>query len=159
MKLSLKMANKNRKPRNSPKKSRKPRKARKAAAPPPKRRVRRLPKATQVTGDEIDIALEDLVNKTPLERKIEAKIAADEETHQNLLISTNYEESSPFDPDEDIDCEPENRNKMYEVPPKARSPEPGNSSTVEPIESPVPQLDVQDLMLTAANRAYEYYFN
>lgn len=157
------MANKNRKPRKPAKKpTRNAQKVKKPAATQPKKRIRRSVKSTQVTGVEIDDALEDLANRTPLERKIDQKLTADEESHKNLLISTNYEESSPFDPDEDIDCEPENRTKMYEVPPKRRSPEAGNSCVEdEPVDNVQPPQEehTYSRMERAANREYDYYFN
>lgn len=51
-----------------------------------------------------------------------------EDAYPNILLTVNYEEGSPFDPDEDVDDEPENRKKMYEVPPKARTPEEGSTN-------------------------------
>lgn len=132
--------------------AKKPRKAK--AAAPPRRRIKRSAKSTQVTGPEIDKEFNDLLDKTPVERKIEGKMVADEEDHLGMLISTNYEEPSPFDPDEDIDEEPENRTKMYEVPPKPRSPERGNSATNEPVGE-----ESQDEQTKLANRAYECFFN
>lgn len=153
------MANKNRKTRQTAKKpTRKSQRVKKTAATQPKKRIRRSIKSTQVTGEEIDDALEDLANRTPLERKIDQKLTADEESHKNLLISTNYEESSPFDPDEDIDCEPENRKKMYEVPPKARSPDNGNPCVEDNVQ-PQPEEQTYSRMERAANREYDYYFN
>lgn len=148
------MARKTRKTNKKPtrKSQRKPRKA---PVPPPataaKKRIRRSTKTTQVTGPEIDEALENLVNKTPLERKIDEKVTTDEQNHPKLLLSTNYPELGPFEPDEDIDDELENRRKMYEVPPKPRSPEGGNSSNNDAGESTE--------SMTAADKAYEFYFN
>ena len=43
----------------------------------------------------------------------------------NTLVATHYETQDPFDPDEDDDPEVENRQNMYEVPPKQRTPEGG----------------------------------
>lgn len=140
--------------KTSKKPAKKPRQA-KAAPAARKRRVRRSTKATQVTGPEIDKVYNDLLEKTVVERKIEGKMIADEEEHPRMLLSTNYEEQSPFDPDEDIDEEPENRTKMYEVPPKPRSPERGNSAN-EPVGE-IP--DPQDEQTKLANQAYEYFFN
>lgn len=139
------------------------RKLRKRKAAPKRRktRTRRKTKSTQVTGPEIDKVYNDLLEKTVLERKIEEKAAADEEEHPNLLISTNYEEHSPFDPDEDIDDEPGNRSKMYEIPPKARSPERGNSAANDPVQdnNNMSEPQPQDEPTKSANREYEYYFN
>lgn len=87
------------------------------------KRIRRSTKATQVTGAEIDAAYDNLLNRTPLERQIDAQAAENEDEYSNTLLAVHYEEHDPFDPDdEDLDEEPENRKRMYEVPPKARSP-------------------------------------
>lgn len=148
--IIFKMANKNRKTRQPSRKStRKP-----TAVVPKKRRPRRSTKATQVTGPEIDDAFEDLVNKTVLERNIKKTVTEDEEKPSSILIATHYEDSSPFDPDEDLDDEPNNRKKMYEVPPKVRSPE-GGGASAEVMDA----NDSQSMPTTAANQAYEVYFN
>lgn len=107
---------------------RKPPKSRRSTKKKPTK-PRRSTKTTQVTGEDIDKTYEDLVNLTPLERKVEEGTEQDMEDYSNTLINCHYVESSPFDPDVDVDREPENRKKMYEVPPKNRSPDGGGSSS------------------------------
>lgn len=115
------------------------------------RRRRRSTKSTQVTGPEIDEALETQLEKTPLERKIGETINKEEQGSSKILVSTHYDEASPFDPDVDVDDEPENRKKMYDVPQKPRTPEKGgNSGQEEPEDT--------STAASAAIEAYETYF-
>lgn len=155
------MANKKRAVKKAPQKpTRKPRKPAKRPAVAPKplrqRRIRRSSKTTQVTGREIDDTFDDILDKTPLERRIHEKAEEDEEDHPNLIVSTNYQEVSPFDPDVDIDEEPENRNKMYEVPAKPRSPD-RPTAPMTPLNEPLE--DAVDDRQLAAHLAYKTYFD
>lgn len=112
---------------------------RKRKAPPRKskiKRIRRSNKSTQVTGADIDETFEDLLNKTPLERKIDEQAEQNEDSYSNTLLAVHYDEHDPLDPDDDyLDDEPENRRRMYEVPPKPRSPDKSSSAGQEAKEA------------------------
>lgn len=164
------MVNKSRKPSaTAPRRS--ARKTRKRKAKPiskAKRRIRRSTKSTQVTGLEIDQTFEDLCSKTPLEVKNEEQVEQLQDELPNLFLSASYEEGSPIDPDVDVDDEPENRTKMYSVPPKSRSEEPettkneDHTATAGPSSSALNQPnepnDPPDVNVQAS-RAFDCYFS
>lgn len=136
-------------------------------APLGKRRIRRSTKSTQVTGLEIDQTYEDLISKTPLEVRNEEQVAQVQEEFPNLYLSASYEEVGPFDPDIDVDDEPENRAKMYSVPPRSRSEEPDTNKSEDPNETATPgpsnqpdkDADLPPDANVKAIRSFDCYFS